>query len=209
MLSAISQWVRQIVIVVMFAAFVDFLIPENNFLKYVKVFLGLLVMIVILNPLIPFFQSNVSFDEIPFIYEELIDNKGIIYESDILNKTNNELTIAEYKAKIENYFSQKIAEITSYDIKNVTVKINEDFSSQDFGKINQIEITVSKNSPNPLTGRNLIQDKISINKVKIDDKLLESSALIEKSKDEFKEIINYLTLTFDIPEENIFLSLED
>lgn len=206
MLSAISQWVRQIVMVVMFAAFVDFLIPENNFLRYVKVLLGLLVMIAIINPLIPLFHNDLSVDEISLVYEDFVDKKGIMSKSDILNKNNNELTMEEYKVNIEEYLAKKIADVTLHNIKNVTVKIDEDLSSREFGKITQAKITLSKNPPN---GSNSNQEKISIEKIKISDEKLESSVFIQNPNEEFKDIINYLTETFDILEENIYIYLEE
>jgi len=192
--------------VVMFAAFVDFLIPENNFLRYVKVLLGLLVMIAIINPLIPLFHNDLSVDEISLVYEDFVDKKGIMSKSDILKKNNNELTMEEYKVNIEEYLAKKIADVTLHNIKNVTVKIDEDLSSREFGKITQVKITLSKNPPN---GSNSKQEKISIEKIKISDEKLESSVFIQNPNEEFKDIINYLTETFDILEENIYIYLEE
>ncbi|NLZ55023.1 MAG: stage III sporulation protein AF [Thermoanaerobacteraceae bacterium] len=205
MLRAMSQWVRQIIMVVMFAAFVDFLIPENNFLRYVKVFLGLLVVIVMISPLMPFFNKDLSFEEIPFVYEDFFDNKSIISMSDSLNKINKELAIDGYKANIEKYISEEIAGLTLYNIKNVAVIINKDLSSSDFGKITQVKITLSENLSNGKSE----QEKISIEKIKIGDKKAESSVFVENPNEEFKNIIEYLTENFDILEKNIYIELED
>ncbi|HHY42024.1 MAG TPA: stage III sporulation protein AF [Thermoanaerobacterales bacterium] len=205
MVGALSQWIRQIIMVVMFAAFVDFLIPENSFLRYVKVFLGLLVMIAIINPLIPLFHNSLSFDDIPIVYENFVDNKSIATMSEIINQNNSQMTIAQYKANVEKYIFQKITDLTSYNIKNVSVKIDEDFSSNNFGKITYVKIALTK-SP---TDDGNPKGKILIEKIKIGDELSESSNFIEKPNTEFRDIINYLVLTFDIPETNIYISLED
>lgn len=205
MVGALSQWIRQIIMVVMFAAFVDFLIPENSFLRYVKVFLGLLVMIAIINPLIPLFHNSLSFDDIPIVYENFVDNKSIATMSEIINQNNSQMTIAQYKANVEKYIFQKITDLTSYNIKNVSVKIDEDVSSNNFGKITYVKIALTK-SP---TDDGNPKGKILIEKIKIGDELSESSNFIEKPNTEFRDIINYLVLTFDIPETNIYISLED
>ncbi|HHY70162.1 MAG TPA: stage III sporulation protein AF, partial [Thermoanaerobacterales bacterium] len=97
MLNTINLWIKQIVMVVVFAAFIDFLIPENKFLKYIKVFLGLLVMIAIVNPLVPLLQKGVSIDiEIPQGYKNFVNKSGIKHDSEVLNKTNNKLTIVYF-----------------------------------------------------------------------------------------------------------------
>ncbi|MCG1012687.1 stage III sporulation protein AF [Tepidanaerobacter sp. GT38] len=205
MVGALSQWIRQIIMVVMFAAFVDFLIPENSFLRYVKVFLGLLVMIAIINPLIPLFHNSLSFDDIPIVYENFVDNKSIATMSEIINQNNSQMTIAQYKANVEKYIFQKITDLTSYNIKNVSVKIDEDVSSNNFGKITYVKIALTKSPTDDVNPKG----KILIEKIKIGDELSESSNFIEKPNTEFRDIINYLVLTFDIPETNIYISLED
>lgn len=205
MISAVSQWIRQIVMVVMFAAFVDFLIPEHNFLRYVKVFLGLLVMITIINPLIPLFHNGLTFDEIPIIYEDYVENQSIASMSEILNEKNSEIAITEYKSNLEKYLFEKITELTSYNVKNIAVEVDEDLSSKNFGKIKQISIALRKR----ISEDKSFKEKISIEKIKIGDNPSESSDFIENPNREFKEIINYLTSTFDISENNIYMSLED
>jgi len=209
MLDELSQWIRQIVMVVMFATFVDFFIPENNFLKYVKVILGLLVMMVIINPLIPLFRKDINVSDISFIQEKSIDYNNIISNVDRLNENINKLTLAEYKVNVEKYIYENISELTPYDVRNVKVKIDENFSSPDFGKINEIKITLSKNPLNQSIGRNVNQEKITIDRVIIDYNLLETSVSTGEPKEEFKELMNYLTETFYIPEERIFISLEE
>ncbi|MDD4729964.1 MAG: stage III sporulation protein AF, partial [Dysgonamonadaceae bacterium] len=144
MLSVISLWVKQIVMVVMFAAFVDFLIPENKFFRYIKVFLGLLVMITIINPLIPLFQKDIALNEMSLVYKDLVDTEDIMHKSEILNMKNNELSIKQYKDHIERYLIQEITEITLYDVKNLTLEIDEDHFSENFGKITKLSIILSE-----------------------------------------------------------------
>jgi len=207
MLGEISLWVKQIVMVVMFAAFIDFFIPENNFLRYVKVFLGFLVMIVIINPLASFFGGDFSINEIPLFDEKIADYNNIISKTGTLTESNMKLTIAEYKKNIENYISQKIAELTTHDVKNVTAKVEEDFSSDNFGVITEVEITLAL--PGKSKKSSFIRDKISIEKVKINGNLLESGAFEDKPQKEYTEILNFLRATFNIPEEKIYINLED
>ena len=205
MLDAISLWVRQIVMVVMFAAFVDFLIPENKYFRYIKVFLGLLVMIAIVNPVVPLLQKDVSFNEIPLSFKDIVDKASITYKSEVLNRSNNKLTIEEYKTQIEKYLTQKITDTTFYKVKRVTTKINEDSLSDDFGRITQLLILLGKNR----TENKQLKQKILIETIKIGDDKKELNSLNYCRNDEFKNIIEYLHSTFDIPKENIYIDLED
>lgn len=206
MLSAISLWVRQIVMVVMFATFVDFMIPENKFLRYIKVFLGLLIMIAIIDPVVPLFQKGFSFDEIPLAYQDLVDKASIISKSETLSKSNNKLTIDEYKTQVATFITDKIADMTLYDVKDVTVKVDEDYSGNNFGRITQLSVVLGKDQAESGQSKH---EKILVETIKIGNNAEKSSLHNHNRNDEFKDIIKYLHTTFDIPEENIHIDLED
>jgi stage III sporulation protein AF len=205
MLNALSLWVRQIVTVVMFATFVDFLIPENKFFRYIKVFLGLLVMMAIVNPLVPLLHKNVYFDENSLDYEDFIDKASITYNSEELNKRNNELALEEYKKQVEEYLTQKIAEMTYCDVKSIFIKTNENYTDENFGKITQLYIVLGKNQ----TGSEKSKGKIFIETIKINCDDRKSNTHNYESNSDFKNIIEFLHTTFDISDKNIFIDLED
>lgn len=207
MLSVISLWVKQIVMVVMFAAFVDFLIPENKFFRYIKVFLGLLVMITIINPLIPLFQKDIALNEMSLVYKDLVDTEDIMHKSEILNMKNNELSIKQYKDHIERYLIQEITEITLYDVKNLTLEIDEDHFSENFGKITKLSIILSEKQTEKKKVKSK-EEKIFVDAIKIRD-TEECSNIISKNQNNVLErIIQHLNIKFEIQEENIFIDLE-
>ena len=207
MLNTINLWIKQIVMVVVFAAFIDFLIPENKFLKYIKVFLGLLVMIAIVNPLVPLLQKGVSIDiEIPQGYKNFVNKSGIKHDSEVLNKPNNKLTIEEYKLQVEKYIAQKLADMTLYNVKSVTAQIHEDYTCDNFGKITQLLIILSNIQTKDEKSE---AGKILIETIKIGNSGKKLNFNNQNQNDEFKSIIKYLHTTFDIPKENIFIGLED
>lgn len=205
MFDALSLWVKQIITVVIFATFVDFLIPENKYFRYIKVFLGLLVMMAIVNPIVPLLHKDISFNEISSGYKDFVDKATIKHESETLNKSNNELTIDKYKRQVEKYLTDKITDMTFYDVKSVNIKINEEYSGEDFGKITQLLIMLGKKQ----TNTNKSEEKISIETIKLKCDETELNILDHNKHDEFQDIIRYLHTTFNIPEENIYIDLED
>ncbi len=63
MLQEISYMVKDIVIIVISATFVELLLPKSELRRYVRLVIGLLIILVMLTPLYSFFQ--VSADMIP------------------------------------------------------------------------------------------------------------------------------------------------
>lgn len=57
-MEAITLWVKNIVLVVVFACFLDLLLPNSSMQRFIKVIVGLFIMLAILNPLVGFFQNK-------------------------------------------------------------------------------------------------------------------------------------------------------
>ena len=50
MIELLSGWLKQIVILVLIAAFMDLLLPNNSMERYIKLVMGLLIILAILSP---------------------------------------------------------------------------------------------------------------------------------------------------------------
>lgn len=58
MIDWLSAWLKQIILVVLLASFVDLLLPNNAFQRYVKTVLGLFILLTLLSPLLSLFQHK-------------------------------------------------------------------------------------------------------------------------------------------------------
>lgn len=56
----LTEWLRQLITVLLLAGFIEMLIPDNNLKKPVKLVIGLIVMVIMIQPLITIFK--VRFD---------------------------------------------------------------------------------------------------------------------------------------------------
>jgi stage III sporulation protein AF len=66
MVDWLGQWLKEIVLIVLFAAFVDLLVPDNALKKYVKLTISLMILITILAPLIEWLKPNLDIREAAF-----------------------------------------------------------------------------------------------------------------------------------------------
>ena len=56
----LSGWLRDIVLIILFAAFVDLLIPNNALQRYVKIAVSLMILLTILSPVIKLLRAEVD-----------------------------------------------------------------------------------------------------------------------------------------------------
>lgn len=63
MLEAIKNWVINIAAVVIFMTAVEMILPSNSMKKYAKFVFGLILITVLINPIINFFNKNYNFND--------------------------------------------------------------------------------------------------------------------------------------------------
>lgn len=72
MIEWISSWLKQIVLLVLIATFIDLLLPNNAMDRYVKLVMGLLIIMAILSPTLQLLHSELDLSSIALSdkYEE-------------------------------------------------------------------------------------------------------------------------------------------
>ncbi|WP_353947936.1 stage III sporulation protein AF [Sporolactobacillus sp. Y61] len=57
-MSYLSGWISQLVLIVLFAVILEILLPSGGFQKYVKLVVGLVLIVVLLDPVMKLFQID-------------------------------------------------------------------------------------------------------------------------------------------------------
>ncbi|MCX7781027.1 MAG: stage III sporulation protein AF [Negativicutes bacterium] len=65
MVAIITGWIKNIILIVLFASFMELLLPNSSLQRFVRVIMGLLIMLAILNPVIDVVQGNWLDGEVP------------------------------------------------------------------------------------------------------------------------------------------------
>lgn len=209
MLSILSSWIKQIILVVIFTTVVDFLLPGDKYLRYARVLLGLVVMISIINPLLGLFHKENFFSGYNINFNtQLISQAEITKKADNIKKINNELIIKQYKDNLISLIKNHINEKNIFEVKNINLEIVEQNERSDFGRI--VNISVSLKPVSEITSN--VQDKNNIQKVSVKfDKIDKNESNNRNSldyKDDLIELKKYLQTELGIPENIIKLQLE-
>ena len=71
---ALGSWLKQLIMVVLLAVFADLLLPTKAMQKYVRVVMGLAIIAVMLQPVLPFFQRDWPSQLADVATRELLDS---------------------------------------------------------------------------------------------------------------------------------------
>ncbi|MBD1373238.1 stage III sporulation protein AF [Hazenella sp. IB182357] len=160
MISWLSDWVQQIVLIVLIAGFVDLILPNTAMERYVKLVMGLLIILAILSPLLGLLGKEYDLSELALQQEKESRALGmdslrfIQSKSEELKKTQmeqiDERTIETMKSMIQQqlkqHFSIQTSEVVialhqneqqTKEIKSIYVMITE--LKDDETQVNHIE----------------------------------------------------------------------
>ncbi|MFC4388563.1 stage III sporulation protein AF [Gracilibacillus marinus] len=167
----ITNWIIQIVIYMLLALIVDLILPNSKLKQYAKLVIGLLLMLIILQPILSI--MNINMDK---LIAPLFETNELHHLSDVVeNKTNqkkSEIEMIHHAYVVEEVVVQmeKMVEgemkdeydvmITHLDvnfeneqstvIQEVTVYLQE-FEMQQLKPVETVSIQIGNETPNPNT----------------------------------------------------------
>lgn len=151
-MSAISDFVRNIAVFMIFAGFVGVIVPDGKYKGYVNVVLGLILVLLLINPVAALLRGDLS---------EVFADMGLRYDRSVINSyvydddAQNELILETYRNNLSAQLKRLTAGFTGYEY------ISSDFTvgnGDDFGEILAIKLELSKTgAPQVKTGVPLIR----------------------------------------------------
>lgn len=190
------SWIMNIVTSIIFVILVEILITNDKFKKYVKLATGLVLMIIIINPIVTLINKNLSLDSLTIQNFNSFEQKDIQNQSSQLNDIKNAQITETFKQKLTEQVRDQILSINGIRDAEVSVKIDENPKSKTFGKIHEIEITSIK------LGQKLV-DKKNIEKVDVDI----SKREIQMSEDMIQKVKEKLSNVYEISNEKIYIKI--
>jgi stage III sporulation protein AF len=131
----ITLWLKQVILVVMLAAFLDLILPATQLQRYVKMVMGLIILLTILTPLFRIFQ--LSPDEMAMRISRyqaelsrsprMPDWKAIAEQ---LKNAQDEQTENNVKRQMEQSIRQEIKEVHQMDVASVDVTFDRSANGQ-------------------------------------------------------------------------------
>lgn len=185
------------------------ILPNGHIRKFVKTTIGLIIILVIINPFIKVVQGDID------IEEEVLKNieKQYNYKENNYSdfEVNQEKQVKEmYTSKIEAEIENSILYETKYKLDKTYIEIDEDKKSDSYGNIEKIKLVLSEEKKQIKT---TVKDKENVAIIAIDidlekktEEKVDTKEDLEEIKD-FKDIKDKISKKFEISEDKISLNL--
>ncbi|MDF2572739.1 MAG: stage sporulation protein [Sporomusa sp.] len=147
MIAAMTIWVKSIIFVVLFASFLELLLPNNSMQRFIRVIMGLFIMLAILNPIINIIENKMTEDQIPTMATR--SSSDLSAGGDILNAANhvagkrNELARELYVKDLSKQIRATVLAIDGVADAKVSVEIADTPPQQGtIGKIKSVVVYI-------------------------------------------------------------------
>lgn len=205
-MEALREWITTILTVVIFVTFVEILIPNSHYKRYINVVVGFLIMIVILNPVIHFFSSEVSIGDEILQTTNKMESLTMQNRSEAVSYDHNQAIIDLYKDNLKRQMKKRIEENTEYAVQEINLVVEEQEGEQ-YGAINGVEIVLQQKDKKEGVKEGI--ETIKINNVVINKKnnnTVETNSIMIDSEGEY--IKNDLSNFYHIPQESISIYIQ-
>lgn len=191
-MEGLKTWITTICAGVFFITAVEMILPDSSLKKYAKFVLGLILMIIIINPIIKILNgSDINVSSYLSEYENILENEE---EKSIKQKSNSiKNTQAVFEKNIEKIALKTLKENYPKDNFEITVKTKYDEEENIFS-IESINILLDEGGIKP------------IKKVEINKEADENSGSKEVDNKKMKELIER---TLNIEEKAIHIYSKD
>lgn len=139
MMSDITAWVKGIVLILIFATFVELLLPNGSMLRFLKVIIGLFIILAILNPVAHFLSR--SWDGGEAAIAALTPQGGETADEVRLPGTQRRLAAAVYKQELAQQIRVLVTNTAGVADARVAVTVDEQ-GGPPYGRITGIAIFV-------------------------------------------------------------------
>lgn len=126
-MDVLSEIVRHVILIIFLTTFLEMIMPSSSMQRFVKVVMGLFILIAILNPLLNLLVEQRELDAFVWQQEELLQPQSdrILENSAHFQKLNNDLVWGEYKRKIERHMESIVQTVQGVKEVQVNVKLAE------------------------------------------------------------------------------------
>jgi len=195
LLEVVTNWVTDIIFVVLFASFLELLLPSSSMQRFVRVIMGLFIMMAILNPVIDAIHARLGSIQVPALSTNAEQSAIILNHAKDTAQEREHLSSEIYKKELAKQMKIMIMALDGVADAQVVVSANSDDHSNVSSKINKVVVYVTPGIKN--TGVKV--EKISI-----------GGAAKEKNNmggDFENKIINLIAELYQIPKEVIDIKI--
>ena len=195
MIDVFTNWVKHIIFVVLFASFLELLLPNSSMQRFVRVIMGLFIMLAILNPVIDVLQNHLTPSQIPVLSANSANSKVILDNIKTVAHDREQLSAEIYQKELAQQMKVMVTALDGVADVKVVVDTNRSNDNKLSNKINSVVVYVTP-------GNAATSSKIA--KVSIGQQPIKTADLNVKLQNKIKSLLSEL---YQLPKEIIEIKL--
>ncbi len=169
MVGLISQYTQSIAMIIIFTSVINLIMPSGKFQKYIKMVLGLIVIITILGPINTLvFKNKPDYTDILKRYELDIESSSMQVQSGQYLDAQKDIILEYYKEKLNPQMIDIIEKGNEIEVVELDITLDETVDSNEFGKIKGINMVVAQ------LEEEVNNKKIKVPKIRVGTKEIQS-----------------------------------
>lgn len=200
MLDAISDIVKNVAIIILLTTFLDMLLPNSTMQRFVKVVMGLFVMVAILNPILNLFETDFELSSWQLASLPQYKVETVLAKGEEMAKIQEEQALVEYKSRLEKQMEALIKLVPNIAFVKCEVVLEPVEQIGSIGKIEKaiVWVTTGEDTSSEQFVEPVEPVYVTIGKDK------EQSEVKNKSDPVIKEkIFNIITNYYNLKKENV------
>lgn len=206
----LTEWISNIILLILLASVLELLLPNSSLQRYVKMVVGLLLLVILLTPLLSIFSKDVDSWVAQIGMQTQFEEKDVQISIENKKREIQQVTLAYISEQVAVQLKRQVEEemISKFDKEVIEVNVAlDDFLEEDdyLNSITQVSIRLKRIDGEEEIGHKTVP---AVALVKIDTTNRVEPLKVETKKTNEKEILRYLATTWPIPIEKIEVLVE-
>lgn len=139
MLLMLTAWVKNIIFIVLFASFLELLLPSNSMQRFVRVIMGLFIMLAILGPVIDVVQHSITPMQVPTLSGSGGNATTIVKDAQNFAQQRETVVALQYKKELAQQMQVMITALEGVADAKVVIEINDN-DGVEKGKVKSVMV---------------------------------------------------------------------
>lgn len=149
-MEVLKSIIRNIIVIIILASFLEMLLPSSAMKRYVKLVMGLFIMVTILGPILSLVDKNYSFELGSYQINSDEQINDILKKAQNISEANKQKAKEDYQLVLSKQI-QGIAQLNDgFKIIDAQIKLKEDNKLSGIVGIDEVTLIVDKEKNNTL-----------------------------------------------------------
>ncbi|MGI6589000.1 MAG: stage III sporulation protein AF [Peptococcia bacterium] len=143
-MTVLTELVRNIMLIILLTSFLEMIMPSSSMQRFVKVVMGLFILVAILNPILNVINQQQNLEA--FIWQQEDRSQAqfnsVLEQGERLQKVNQDLLWESYQQNLEHQMKSLVKLIGGVKEADVQIKLKQIRDSEEL--IKEVTVTINK-----------------------------------------------------------------